>query len=114
MQPVFIMHSGYVSREVEFVLGRERKGWKFYGRDHQGYLIPARKPNGDLLFQGAALDSRQDAAIMARALDLPAYAVWNGRKRSYDGTGAKFTAHARNNQPCGSCHKPGCGGECLG
>lgn len=96
MQPRFIMHRGYKVREVEFVLSRERKGWKFYGRDANGYLVPARNPSGLPLCDNVQFSTQREAATMARILDLPAYAIWNGRKRSYDGTGAKFTAYPRD------------------
>lgn len=96
MTPRFIMHSGYKTRKVEFVLSRERRGWKFYGRDSQGYLVPATNAKRAPLCNGDVFATQHEAAIMARALDLPAYAVWNGRKRAYDGRGAEFLAIARD------------------
>lgn len=101
MTPRFIMHAGYKSRKVEFVLSRERNGWKFYGRDAQGYLVPATGPHtGKTLGDGVTFASRDEAAayarMMGRTIGFPAYAVWNGRKRSYDGKGATFLAIARD------------------
>lgn len=95
MKLVFTLPAGYVARNMELALTKTRKGWSFVGHA-DGYSVPARKANGELLFNGDVLATRQDAALMARALDLPAYKVWNGRKRSYDGTGAIFLATARD------------------
>jgi hypothetical protein len=94
--PRFIMHAGYKMRRVEFVLSRERNGWKFYGRDSQGYLIPAKNRKGQPLGDGVICETREEAARMARVLELPAYATWNGRKRAYDGKGTEFLAVARD------------------
>ena len=96
MTPKFIMHSGYATRTVQFVLSRDRRGWKFYGRDHQGYLVPARNPAGELLCGGERFATKGEAATMAKALNLPTYATWNGRTRRYDGTGAECIAKARD------------------
>lgn len=96
MQPKFILPTGYAARTVEFVLSRERNGWKFYGRDHQGYLVPARNPKGELLCAGVLFRTKREAYCMAKILSLPAYAMWNGRMRRYDGKGAEFTAFARD------------------
>jgi hypothetical protein len=101
MTPRFIMHSGYKARKVEFVLSRERNGWKFYGRDANGYLVPATSPHtGKALGDGVTFASRDEAATYARFLrqtsSFPAYAVWNGRKRAYDGKGDTFLAIARD------------------
>jgi hypothetical protein len=94
MKPIFTLPTGYAERDMEFALTKDRKGWKFVGHA-DGYTVPARKPNGDLFFQGDALETRQDAAIMARALDFPPYKVWNGRKRKYDGIGEIIRAFPR-------------------
>jgi len=99
MTPKFIMPSGYVTRTVELVLAPVEKGWRFYGRDHQGYAVIARTPEGKLLFGGAdTFRTKKDAASVARTLNLPAYATWNGRKHAYDGKGAEFVAVARDAQ----------------
>lgn len=98
MTPKFILPAGYQTRTVEFVLTRDYpRGWYFAGR-HDGYVTAARNPAGELLCQGQRFDTRRDGEIVARALDLPAYAVWNGRKRRYDGKGAEFIAKARDAQ----------------
>jgi hypothetical protein len=97
MTPRFILPAGYAPRPMQFVLSRERNGWRFYGHA-DGYAVPARNPAGALLCNGETFATRGEAAIMARALDLPPYAVWNGRKRRYDGTGAVFPAVARDAQ----------------
>jgi hypothetical protein len=97
MTPKFYLPTNYTSREVEFVLSRDTpRGWRFYGRDKNGYCIRALNAKGEPLCNGEKFATKQDAAIMARALDLPAYAIWNSRTRSYDGEGAKFLVHARN------------------
>lgn len=95
MTPKFILPAGYQTRTVRFVLSRERNGWRFYGESN-GYAVRARNPAGELLCNGDVFATRQDAAIMARALSLPAYATWNSRKRRYDGTAAEFVAVARD------------------
>ncbi len=91
MTPQFILPHGYDERMMELALTKSYGGWKFVGRDGR-FTVPARKPNGDLFFKGEALKTKQDAAIMARALGFPAYAIWNGRKGSYDGQGAVLPA----------------------
>jgi hypothetical protein len=95
MTPKFILPAGYQTRTVEFSLSRDHRGWYFTGR-HDGYAVPARNPAGELLCKGEKFATRHEAAIMARALELPAYAIWNGRKRRYDGKGAEFIAKARD------------------
>lgn len=99
MTPQFILNSGYTAREVTLVLTRASlgKGWEFRGFA-DGYSVPARNAKGDILFDGRPFATQHDAAIMARALELPAYAVWNGRKRCYEGEGAKFMAYARDDK----------------
>lgn len=87
------MHTGYKSRKVEFVLSRERNGWKFYGRDANGYLVPARFLGDDV---NMVFATRERAGTIAKRHGFPAYAVWNGRKRTYDGKGAEFLAIARD------------------
>lgn len=100
MTPTFTLPSGYKSREVEFVLAPAnypKRGWQFFGRDAANrYSTPARNSRGAVLCSGDSFATRDEAAMIARALGLPAYAVWNGRKRAFVGTGAKFTAHARD------------------
>lgn len=96
MTPLFIMHAGYEPREVELVLSREKRGWKFYGRDKNGYLIPARRSANRDLSEGMIFPNRRRAAEFANTYDLPAYATWNGRTRAYDGKGAKFRAYPRD------------------
>lgn len=96
MTPIFILPTGYVTRTVELILSRAAyptKGWRFYGRDHQGYGVPAREGDGKPII---VFKSRDDARQYARAWELPAYAIWNGRRRAYDGKGAEFIARARD------------------
>lgn len=93
MTPRFIMHSGYKSRVVEFVLSRERNGWKFYGRDSNGYLVPAKFLNDQF---NPIFATRTRAAEIAKRHGFPVYATWNGRKRAYNGKGAEFLAIARD------------------
>lgn len=95
MSPKFILPANYQTRTVRLVLSRERNGWRFYGESN-GYAVAARNANGELLCAGYTFSTKAEAALMARALDLPAYAVWNGRTKRYDGHGAEFIAAARN------------------
>jgi hypothetical protein len=97
MTPKFILPSGYTTRTMEFSLTRDHRGWYFVGR-HDGYQVAARNPAGELLCKGEKFKTRHEAAIMAGALNLPAYAVWNGRTRRYVGKGAEFIAKARDAQ----------------
>lgn len=94
MNVIFTLPAGYAERDMEFVLTRERKGWKFCGRA-DGYAVPARNEKGALLCDGVTFATKSEAALMARALDLPPYAIWNGRKRAYDGSGAIIHATPR-------------------
>lgn len=94
MKPIFILPTGYAARNMELALTKSRDGWYFVG-EANGYTVPARKPNGNLFFDGEPMKTRQDAAIMARALEFPTYKVWNGRKRAYDGAGEITLATAR-------------------
>lgn len=98
MTPRFILPAGYIERDMVLVLSRssDLKGWKFFGRDAQGYLVPARNANHEPLCDGRAFATKAEAAIMARALNLPAYAVWNGRTKRYDGEGATIRAYPRD------------------
>lgn len=98
MTPRFILPSGYAPRDMELVLSREIKGWKFYGRDAQGYCVPARNHRHEPLCDNVIFATKGEAAIMARALNLPAYAIWNGRKRAYDGKGEIIRAFPRDYQ----------------
>lgn len=99
MTPRFILPSDYASREMTFSLAPVRGGWQFFGRDADNrYSVPARNPAGELLCNGETFRTKHEAAIMARALDLPPYQIWNGRKRRFEGEGAKFPAHARNKE----------------
>lgn len=98
MTPRFILPSGYTPRDMQFVLSRSSnlKGWQFFGRDQHGYCVPARNHHHELLCNGEIFATKSEAAIMARALNLPAYAIWNGRKRSYDGKGEIIRAYPRD------------------
>lgn len=95
MEILFILPADYTPREMQLVLSRHGKGWKFYGYAN-GYSVPARNSRGELLCKGETFATKQEAGIMARALGLPAYAVWNGRKRCYTGHGAKLRAFPCN------------------
>jgi hypothetical protein len=97
MTPKFILHTNYLPREVEFVLSKASpRGWQFFGRDRNGYIVPALNPHGQPLCDGVKFATQAEAAFMARTLDLPAYAIWDGRTRRYKGEGAKFQAFPRN------------------
>lgn len=98
MTPRFILPSGYTPRDMQLVLSRSsnRKGWQFFGRDHMGYCVSARDYNHALLRDGAVFPTKEEAAIVARSLNLPAYATWNGRKRCYDGAGEIIRAYPRD------------------
>jgi len=96
MNPRFLLNSGYQARTMEFVLSRDGSGWKFYGRDGQGYLVPARNPSLEPLCDGMRFATKGEAATIAKVLSLPPYAIWNGRKRSYEGKGARITAYPRD------------------
>jgi hypothetical protein len=99
MTPKFILPAGYESRPMQLVLTRSTNGksWQFMGW-HQGYAVPARNPAGELLCRGETFATKAEAAIMARALDLPAYGIWSGAKRCYDipYNVPRFIAHARD------------------
>lgn len=95
----FTMHAGYETREVELVLSRDgRKGWRFYGRDKNGYLVLATDVERGKTSPWHR--TKHDAQMYASpiCLDYPAYAVWSPHKRTYDGEGAKFIAKARDAQ----------------
>lgn len=98
MTPQFILPNGYAAREMTLSLSRDSngKGWRFFGVSDEGYSVRARNAKGEFICEGLAFANKQEAAIMARALELPPYAVWNGRKRRYEGEGAKFMAYARD------------------
>lgn len=100
MTPRFILPAGYTPRDMEFVLSRSSngKGWKFYGRSDQSYCVPARNHRHELICDGVTFATKHEAAIMARALNLPAYAIWNGRTRRYDGKGEIIRAFPRDYQ----------------
>lgn len=96
MTPRFILPADYESRDMTFSLAPVRGGWKFFGRDGNNcYSVPARNPAGALLCDDVTFRTKHEAAIMAGALDLPPYQVWNGRKRRFEGEGFKTRAHAR-------------------
>lgn len=99
MIPTFQLPARYAPRAVAFVLTRASypgKGWEFAGRDHSGYIVPARGRDG-LPF--GKFKSRAKAAYFARAALLPTYATWNGRTRRYDGAAAVFEAKPRQDLP---------------
>ena len=95
MTPTFQLPSGYASREMIFALTRDGRGWRFVAHA-DGYQVPALNPAGKPLCDGVTFTTKREAAMMAEALNLPPYAVWNGRKRCYTGHGARFTVHARD------------------
>jgi hypothetical protein len=96
MTPRFILPKGHTPRDMTLVLSRDGsgKGWRFYGHA-DGYSVPARNHRHEPLCNGAVFATRAEAATMARALNLPPYAVWNGRTRRYEGKGAVIAAHPR-------------------
>ena len=95
MQLKFILPANYQARTVRLVLSRERNGWRFYGESN-GYAVIARNHKGEPLATGTVFSTRGEAALAARFLKLPPYAIWNGRTKRYDGHGAEFIAAARN------------------
>jgi hypothetical protein len=97
MTPRFILPANYAERDMMLVLSRSNngKGWKFYGHA-DGYSVPARNHRHEVLCAGTEFATKAEAAMMARALNLPAYAIWNGRKRRYDGQGEIIRAYPRN------------------
>ncbi len=96
MTPRFILPTGYAERDMMLVLSRCGKGWKFYGRDADGYSVRAMNHEHKPLCNNAEFATKQEAAIMARALNLPRYAIWNGRKRCYEGQGEIIRAYPRD------------------
>lgn len=93
MEIYFRLRAGYDSRDMQLVLTRANypsRKWEFCGRDKNAYCVPA-------LHGGASLPkfkTKHEAELWAIDNRLPAFAVWNGRKRSYDGQGAIIRADA--------------------
>ncbi len=96
MIPKFILPARYEARLMQLVLTRAHpRGWRFYGR-HDGYCVLARNACGAPLFDGKTFRTREEASIAAAWAKLPAYAVWNGRTRRYDGAGFETMAYVRD------------------
>jgi hypothetical protein len=104
INPVFTLPAGHEARPMRLVLSHawtpdwkpyrgRRVMWAFYGRDEQGFTVQARTPDGKLL-GSIPFDTRAEAQTWAKAAGLPAYAVWNGRAKRYDGLDAAYAAMA--------------------
>lgn len=60
MTPRFILPAGYTARDMQFVLSRERNGWRFYGHA-DGYAVPAHsRLCVDRLFQREIIQATQE------------------------------------------------------
>jgi hypothetical protein len=90
----FMLPTNYASRDMQFVLSRDGKGWSF-GAEKDGYFVAALNHQEPLL-GGKVFRTRWEAVKMGEFLDFPPYAIWNGRKRAYEGQGKIFRVHARN------------------
>ena len=95
MVPRFMLPTNYESRDMQFVLSRDGKGWSF-GAEKDGYFVAALNHRKEKLFGGQIFRTRWEAVKMGEYMDFPPYAVWNGRKRAYEGQGAVYRVHSRN------------------
>jgi hypothetical protein len=98
MIPVFQLPRGYEPRRLFFALTRAGRKWFFVGvtDDRHGYSFPALRPDdGKPLARGAGFDTREQAAVYARQKSLPAYAVWDSRKRCYAGLDGAYAVVAK-------------------
>ena len=74
---------GEAPYRVQLVLTREGKRWRFMFRHAPSRtLIPAYEADRPLRITFA---TRERAARYAEARDMPAYGVWNGQRRTYEG-----------------------------
>ena len=96
MVPTFILPTGYTPRTMRLVLSRSgSRHWRFYG-ECDGYSVPARLGiDAHGAWALAAFATKADAAEHAKRHSFPAYAMWNGRKRCYEGEAFTTTAYPR-------------------
>lgn len=90
MFPTFQLPTGYCARDLRLALTRcayPAKGWQFVGRDAQGLTVPARDDQGCIFRDWK---NKEEALFAAQTLCLPPMAVWNPRKRAYDGLDSAY------------------------
>ncbi len=85
MRPLFILSETYTPRLMVLVLSPEPGGyWGFYGRHHESKVaVPARDP--DTRKPLPSFKTKDAAREFADVADLPAFGVWNGRRKTYEG-----------------------------